>query len=1806
MIHIPAFSLTGTADFSSIRTELQNLEKTIGSLRVPRIKTDVETPNFSNFFSAIDQAEKKSVIKIKPEVDNSFMGGLSKFASSETGKFSNVGKELGQNLTMGMQQQFGMIGGMAATAAQALGPIGIAAGVAGAGIIALGAASVGAAKEWQSLMTNVGKTTGLDASGLAALSGYLTDISTKSPIAASELANIASVAGSLGVGDKLAGADKAKAIADFSEVASQMAVAFELPAEEAATSGAKILTAFNQPINTQNMTALGNIVNTMGDNYAATESQVLDFTNRASYLNTTFGMTIPQVAAWGTTLISSGMEAETASTGIKSLMNMSMDPKKFDEFAKAAGMSGEELKKSLNEDVMGTYSMVADKISSGTDAVEKFQTVSKLAGTEGMTTLMKMAGKGDVLQTATSQAEEQQALAASGTGGSMAKTFEAQSATVDAQITLMSNSIGAILRDIGGPMLAPIATGIGMVTSGLNVARGAGEAVFGAITGSSAFQQLTNIGSTISGTIGSVAGSIGDIFSTIGGSLNSALGGNALGTLFEAMTTPLSISLGIINQMVGLIGSGVVTGWSTVASIVETVASALEITSAYIQAFAEVTGISGAFESVRSAIDDIISKVKDIGSKISSGVTSAIPKVLNSLSEMAKNFGKLVADAIVGPLSEIAGAVGLGDVVNNLGKISARATSILETPKAAAIDVTAAEMTDTTSGTMNTAGNMAGTVYGDALGSALKTKIPKAVSDGYLASSGLGSKAGKDAGDTFGDGFLKALKDNKVSSQIGTLIYDAAGNIQMSDAAALAAINSQARTSTNTRGYDESLYSFMDKYTLQNRYAAGGETGTLTILDASGKAFDVKEYIQEGAKVEGNFDEVEKAMKNAIKPTFLDMPKWMKSVSGDLKAQIKDITSDFKIAPDEKAALKSMLDMLDDLRVQAPIEFDSSGLLKIRDEAEKTFLGIPITFNKEELETNFALWQRDNMDMYQTIYDTLSPKYGKFAPQAVPTESEERKLHDILVSADNERLSYLYDQIDQALKSGNFEDAEVLPEVFAEIATIEPDLLKLPSTIQRVDAIQEKYGDRVLANGETFRVLDENGNTLASSHLRTSVAGDLTSTGLLKVMDASYKAATALERVGGIQFSGPASDWDNYNWVQSRVYDTEKNTAFAGTYQGTFNTGTNKTLNFGSVASISDFGGLLSDFDIPKLGQVSKVSAQTGGTLAILAERGEDELVIPVSSLKGLWPESAKIDKSSFSYLSNYKYFNDYQEPEIRPSTAYRWSHYPDAPQVQEFNTEAIQTAWLADNQLNTKDIYSGLVRQAQIDAIGKQSVIPWFARGMQDQPGWWTEAATKLSPQYASNWAAQKGGVVPQIVDDTTSVAKSNVKPNSLLTGSTAWATIYDDSGTCIGFNKPDPSANIKLTPRAVSFDAEAFAGVYDDSGTCIAFVKPDKNLNFKPGPGYEVGGSRVSGSITSTEVSKTLDSIDKNTAESAKKLDESTKYSSQLLSSINEPIKGFDPGNAMKTLSISSMPGGALVTGLSKEGYLATYDPRTDTCEGLSFNPPDPSLKTTDKFYLGITSGNLPNESYDEGYGWGGKVAWTDNPELAKIQQGVMQSYKEQQKTAKDTEKIEQNTKDMATGLGTMTSGNISGGILGALVALYGVGGGSGALNSRGTFGGSYGSLFGNWYGGGASGLSAHLGTGSSASWMNAAATSIGGSGAIQWAEGGITDRPTYGVFGEAGREAFVPISDRAAGLRILPQVMRELGVRTFAQGGIVGGFSAIMESIGSTTIAPVYHINGSGLSESQLLSVMERNNKKILAQVAKKDVLARKRRG
>ena len=341
-------------------------------------------------------------------------------------------------------------------------------------VTALGGALVGSAQSaaaWQTSMTGVAKTTGLGGADLAELSDQLLTMSTNMPVAASGLAEIAQAGGSLGIAkEELAG---------FTEVAAQMGVGFEMSAEQAATAGAKILNAFGQEMDTENLRSLGSVVNAMGDSFAATEPQVLDFLNRASFLNTTMGQSIPQVAALGTTLVSAGMEAEVAATGIKSALNtLTSETSRtggMTNWAKLMGTDVDTLKEKIASDLNGALIETADKIAAIEDPTERFQKAVQLAGTEGAPALLKLAGSAEDYAKALGMSNEEWKNATS-----LQKTYDAQMETVTSKWTIFTNTLSMASTELGTVMLPAIGKVLDALTLTTKMAVDFGEGLSGA------------------------------------------------------------------------------------------------------------------------------------------------------------------------------------------------------------------------------------------------------------------------------------------------------------------------------------------------------------------------------------------------------------------------------------------------------------------------------------------------------------------------------------------------------------------------------------------------------------------------------------------------------------------------------------------------------------------------------------------------------------------------------------------------------------------------------------------------------------------------------------------------------------------------------------------------------------------------------------------------------------------------------------------------------------------------------------------------------------------------------------------------------------------------------------------------------------------------------------------------------------------------------------------------------------------------------------------------------------------------------
>lgn len=386
------------------------------------------------------------------------------------------------------------------------------------GITAIGGALVGsaqAAAAWETSMTGVAKTTGLTDEALAGLSSGLLEMSTRMPMAADQLASVAAAAGSLGIGQNFADMGdfegQANAIEGFTEVAIKMGVGFEMSAEQAATAGAKILNSFGVSMDSTNMEKLGSVVNTMGDSFAATEPQVLEFMNRASFLSTTMGQSIPQVAALGTTLISTGLEAEVAATGIKSMLNMLTSTTSkaggMDNWAKLMGVSVDELKGKVATDLNSTLIETANKIAAIEDPVERFQAAVAAAGSEGAPALLKLAGQQDNYTKALGMTNAEWEKASS-----LQKTFDAQAGTVNSQWQMFTNTLSMAATQLGTGMLPYLADAIGFMSDLVKVGMKVAEVVGSWNLGEKISDVVSNIPgvSALSEGVGSMWGDVKD------------------------------------------------------------------------------------------------------------------------------------------------------------------------------------------------------------------------------------------------------------------------------------------------------------------------------------------------------------------------------------------------------------------------------------------------------------------------------------------------------------------------------------------------------------------------------------------------------------------------------------------------------------------------------------------------------------------------------------------------------------------------------------------------------------------------------------------------------------------------------------------------------------------------------------------------------------------------------------------------------------------------------------------------------------------------------------------------------------------------------------------------------------------------------------------------------------------------------------------------------------------------------------------------------------------------------------------------
>jgi len=265
----------------------------------------------------------------------------------------------------GEVEGLGDSGGIAAKGFQTLQSVGTASIVAiGVAVAAATAAAVSFVKsaidagiEFESAFAGVVKTV----DGVADASGALTELgqqlrdefrqlALEIPIAVTELARIGELGGQLGVasGDLIA----------FTELIAKLGVTTNLSTEEAAMSFAQLGNIMQS--SQDDLTRLGSSIVWLGNNFATTEAEIVEFTSRIAGAGAIANMSEADLAGIAAAFASVGVSAEAGGTAVQKVildMNTAVvsGGAQLELYARTAGMTAQEFAQAWREDAAGAF-----------------------------------------------------------------------------------------------------------------------------------------------------------------------------------------------------------------------------------------------------------------------------------------------------------------------------------------------------------------------------------------------------------------------------------------------------------------------------------------------------------------------------------------------------------------------------------------------------------------------------------------------------------------------------------------------------------------------------------------------------------------------------------------------------------------------------------------------------------------------------------------------------------------------------------------------------------------------------------------------------------------------------------------------------------------------------------------------------------------------------------------------------------------------------------------------------------------------------------------------------------------------------------------------------------------------------------------------------------------------------------------------------------------------------------------------------------------------------------------------------------
>lgn len=390
--------------------------------------------------------------------------------------------------------------------------------------------------EFESAFTGVKKTVDGTPEQLAAISDEIKRMAAETGVSTTTIAAVAENAGQLGVATEN--------IASFTRTMLDLGESTNLTADEAAVAIARLTNIMGSGEDATSR--LGSSLVALGNNFATTESEILEMATRLASAGKLAGMSEAQILALATAMSSVGIEAEAGGTAMTQTLNAidraaSSGGDTLETFARVAGMSAEEFTTAWRTDAAGALTAFIQGLSTlsaqggsvtaildelGLSGIRQSNMLRSLALASDMMT--------DALETSNSAWAENVALAneANAVYGNTEHRISAARESI--------NNLGIAIGDAFGPQ---ISGGADMVNDLAQALTDAAETAPGLVSA---------LGSVTVGITGAAAAYVAlktaaTAFSAIGITSLTALGplaavGAAIGLITAGVTTTASAS----------------------------------------------------------------------------------------------------------------------------------------------------------------------------------------------------------------------------------------------------------------------------------------------------------------------------------------------------------------------------------------------------------------------------------------------------------------------------------------------------------------------------------------------------------------------------------------------------------------------------------------------------------------------------------------------------------------------------------------------------------------------------------------------------------------------------------------------------------------------------------------------------------------------------------------------------------------------------------------------------------------------------------------------------------------------------------------------------------------------------------------------------------------------------------------------------------------------------------------------------------------------------------------------------------------